>query len=363
MSMDTIIYFYKKRGLREPVVEPVGLKAYMLVRVAVDVGKEEWFGRKLGGREAAEMEEDLEEGIFPGQMEKPGIRPWEFLRHPLRTARQTHMRKKQQKLAQERMNRAQRQREHLLAEREELLCVTEAAMRKLASEILELADDMGNCFCVYDDGVRKGLVGVESKAAPQWDWQREYLDRGNLEGNQERTLVSMWRDCFPVPEFGGYGRLFWVERLLPKAPLPHFVILGTSPDIHEVIERLAHRMKSLRWILLEEDCGQEQLDFVEDFYTEYGLAVTLQPLDAGETYRRMRLVCGTPVNVLDFTGEPHINLSEVAEGSIWLDMMSVEEKQRRIVGRGVGIVYHSLKEEWRYAQKRCKELPQNDLYI
>lgn len=367
------------------MVEPVGLKAYMLVRVALDVGEEEWFGRRLDEGEPAEAEVDSgeikegnrEEGAFPGQMKKARGRLCGFLRRPFGIISRPHVRKKQRRLAQERMDQAQgacppgkreeriTERERILAEkacrfvererprikREELLCGTEAAMRKLASEILELADGSGDCFCVYDDSTRKGLAGAEAEAVPHRDWQREYLDGGNRENNQERTLASLWRDCFHVPEFKGYGRLFWVERLLPRASLPHFVILGTSPDIYEVIERLAHRMKSLRWILLEADCGQEQLDFVEDFYTEYGLAVTLQPLGAGETYRRLRLVCGIPVNVLDFTLEPHINLWEVAEGSIWLDMMSVEEKHRRVEGRG--IVYCSLKEEWRHAQKRC----------
>ena len=45
--MDTILFFYKKRGLQAPEPEPVGLKSYMLVRVAMDVGEEEWFGEKL----------------------------------------------------------------------------------------------------------------------------------------------------------------------------------------------------------------------------------------------------------------------------------------------------------------------------
>ncbi len=45
MSMDTIVFFYKKRGAGRPWAEPVGLKTYMLIRVPMDMG-EEWPGRE-----------------------------------------------------------------------------------------------------------------------------------------------------------------------------------------------------------------------------------------------------------------------------------------------------------------------------
>ena len=48
MSMDTIVFFYKKRGAGRPWAEPVGLKTYMLIRVPMDMG-EEWPGRKGWG--------------------------------------------------------------------------------------------------------------------------------------------------------------------------------------------------------------------------------------------------------------------------------------------------------------------------
>lgn len=347
--MDTIIYFYKKRGLKEPAIEPVGMKAYMLVRVALDVGKEEWFGRKIDKAE----EEIKGEGIAFGQVMKPGDCHGRFLRHPIQAIRQARWQKSQKRLAGGNARQAQIRRDGLLAEREERLKGIKAAMEKLASEVLELADASGECFCVYEDGVRKELMESESWAIARGDWQRAYLDGENGKNDSRQTLSDMWRSCFPIPEFAGYGQTFWMGRLLPEATLPHFVILGTTSCVYALIEGLAHRMKSLRWILLEKDCNQEQLDFAEDFYTEYGLAITLETLESEAMYRRLRLGCGMSVNVIDFTMETQVPVWEMAEGSVWLDMMSVEEKRRRIQGRGMGIAYFSLKEEWRHAQKRC----------
>ena len=46
-------------------------------------------------------------------------------------------------------------------------------------------------------------------------------------------------------------------------------------------------------------------------------------------------------------------MTEAAEGSIWLDMLSSEEKRYRIQGRRTGVEYVSLKEEWKRAKRRC----------
>ena len=139
---------------------------------------------------------------------------------------------------------------------------------------------------------------------------------------------------------------------LPASP-PHFVILGTAPGLPEVLEAHARRMKSLRWFLLEAEWGEELSAFVEDFYTEYGLAIELRLLEDGAALKRLRLFCGEPVIVVDFTGESYMAVPAVPEGSVWLDMFSVEEKRRRILARGKDITYFSMKEIWKNAQKRC----------
>lgn len=166
-------------------------------------------------------------------------------------------------------------------------------------------------------------------------------------------LPILWEKNVPIKEFTGYSQHFWVEMLCARAIRPHFVILGTAPCLFDVIKAHAHRMKSLRWALPEAAYDEEEAGFVEDFYTEYGLAITVYPFPDMAALKRLHLNCKEPVNILDFTGEAFTAVWEVPEGSVWLDVLSVEEKKRRILSRGKEISYVSLKEIWKTAQKRC----------
>lgn len=403
--MDTILYFYGKKGLKAPEPEPVGLKSYMLVRVALDVGEDTWFGEKLGmpeeescgsaaqvspelsteaqaGRRGSRMRkvrpddrdkridgsERREKGIrkvwgrlwgpgrreagpagempVPGRGERPGRRFWRRRRERLK----------------EKAEAARR--EALLAEREERIRRTEASIKRLALEVAELAGEGNLCYCVYDNCVRKALIrNGERETGNTADMVAEW-ETGEVPGTPEPGmgkergsspyLPILWGHYFKWREFADYTGRFWAEQLMPEAVQPHFVILGNAACIPELLEKYARGMKSLRWILAEADRTPELEEFVEDFYIESGLAVSLQVLPGPKEFKRLQLVCALPSNILDFTGEPGIGICGVAEGSIWLDMQSVEEKRRRILGRGPGISYFSIKEKWKYVQRRCK---------
>lgn len=364
MSMDTIIFFYKKRGAGPPWAEPVGLKTYMLIRVPMDMGEEDWPGLGSGEedcmppkeRKAAEPGRARGPGGFWGRLWRsggrksrrgpetcgeephegsPGTCPeepfrsrgalgrlWAALPHPLKKLRQ----RRQDRMRQ---RRQEREAQCLEARRRERQVRMGESMEALSREIRELAGEEGNCYAVYADSV-------------------------------EKRISPLWKEYFRVPRFQGYTRRFWVELLMEEAAWPRFVILGTADCLPELIVKYAGRMKSLRWVLPEGSCDQALQDFVEDFYLEYGLAVVLQtfhPSSSAPWRREGALAAGSlagggPVNILDFTGEPCLLLG-AAEGSVWLDMMSMEEKKRRIEARGAGIIYFSLKEKWRRAQKRC----------
>ena len=87
---------------------------------------------------------------------------------------------------------------------------------------------------------------------------------------------------------------------------------------------------------------------------ESGLAIALETLPGAGEFARMQLVCAKPSNIIDFTGESSILTSGAAGESVWLDMLSVEEKGRRIRGRKNQISYFSMKEKWKCAQRRCR---------
>lgn len=311
--MDTIIYFYRNRELKEALAEPVGLKSYMLIRVGLNVGEGEWFG----------INSDMPSGMAPSGTEEGGA----GRKGPEKRKSRKPSRRERRK--QERREAAERER--LLAMRAENIRRTERDMRALAAEILELAGEESRCFAVYEDSVRKVL----------------------LQG--EHVLPSLWRRYMDFEEFSGYTKSFWAELMMPHAVLHHFVILGTAPCIPGLLEKYASKMKSLKWILAEEACGPELMNFVEDFYTEYGLAISLKTLSGGAEWKRQGELCALPSNILDFTGDSFLNVPRIPEGSIWLDFMSVEEKKRRIEGRCPGAAYFSLKGKWRRAQRRCKE--------
>lgn len=342
--MDTILYLYKKKGLKEPELEPVGLKTHMLIRIAVDVQKEEWFGIRLGEqREREKQTEQSEQGAksgpaerkMPQRAEPSEISVLPFLRRLMRK-RQEQKRKKAEEQGRQRQ----------AALEEERIRAVEDSLRKLVSEIRELAGGPEECFCVYEDGVRRWLIREEEPGIAAFGDSEKPARR-------EQILPSLWEKYFRAEEFRAWQDRFWVDLLLTRAESEHYVILGTAPCLFSLIEDCARGMKSLSWFLQETEYSEEIGEFIEDFYTEYGLAIILRTLEGPAAWRKLVLVCGQPVNVLDFTGEAKIPVSGVCGGSVWLDMLSVEEKQRRIAAQGRGIAYFSLKEYWKRAQKRC----------
>lgn len=316
--MDTIIYFYKKNGLSEPIIDTKmqnGAKArgktgtdapepqkYLLIRVGLELEGEKWFGQSIG-QTVPEEDQPLIDMEEPEMQDKGGI---------LGAFRRAGWKRRQQRRRQETLDRL----EQLLLVREAQLGEVEGQMRRTAERILKKAGE-------------EGLWG--------------YVCQERLKGS---AVWREWLKYFPVREFDGYARAFWVKQLLPGAAYPRFVILGSCEDIFELIEDCADRMKNLRWVLREQECTREILDFVENFYVEYGLAAALQTVTGRTAYRKLRLDCCEPASILDFTGEPYINLSGIAEGSVWLDMRPSEEKRRRIAERNTGIRYFSLKECW-----------------
>ncbi len=370
----------------------MGLKAYLLIRIGMDVDEGQWFGRRLGPRpwgEGMEGQADMPEWTDQSAGNPKDSRPAEVVgRHGLASAlcrpwkavrQKRDLRKRQRELRAGRLAWEQEE-ARWLAAREGLIGEMEAMVRGLAREVAEFAQDMDGCRCVYEDSLRKILTGPRDGQAGDRDWERPegFLPENGLqtgrggesrlpEGPQtgregdtrmQEILPALWRKYLPLEEFQGYAQRFWVRQVfsqgagLPASP-PHFVILGTAPGLPEVLEAHARRMKSLRWFLLEAEWGEELSAFVEDFYTEYGLAIELRLLEDGAALKRLRLFCGEPVIVVDFTGESYMAVPAVPEGSVWLDMFSVEEKRRRILARGKDITYFSMKEIWKNAQKRC----------
>ena len=250
--MDTIIYFYQKRNLEEPLIEPIGQGRYLLVKVAMDVGDCRWFRMRLPayGKPESPRPENVSKGIF---------QKW------IATLAQCRNRRKQerrQRLWQETFRQMSGQ--------------VETQITKLVRQIGEYVEDWRECRCLYDEAVRKWLVLEEG--------QEEGRERGWLDGMDSRPYARLrtagrgetgslpegdfakhwmprhWQKHWDISEFADFFSMDWVKPLLSMARLPHFVLLGTAPCVPDVILACAHRMRSLRWVLREKDVTQEILD-------------------------------------------------------------------------------------------------------
>lgn len=270
---------------------------YLLVKVEMDIDRGQWFGTALPAEP-----QPLKEPTSQGRL------GW------LRRSREIRVRR--------------REYEQMRREYERGVGELEAEIQRLAEEVsaaVERTGVTGGVNCVYEA-------------------ELSFLSRG------EEWLAGRWKEFWNIPEFQDYREFRWVKPLLTQAKGPCFILLGTAPCIPLLLPQCARRMKSLHWYLREEDCTEEIQEFAEDFYVEYGLAITMQPLEGRNVFRTLRLESKEPVCVLDFTEEEKIFAGELAEGSVWLDFSSVEEKGRRVQRLAPGVRYDSLKRRW----KQCK---------
>ncbi len=168
---------------------------------------------------------------------------------------------------------------------------------------------------------------------------------------REKLDMEIWQQYWDIPEFAEYHVYPWVGMMMEQASCDRYLILGYAPCLGKILCGCAERLRSVTWYLLQEQYIQAVQNFVEDFYQEYGLAIELHVLGENESWVKIHPSSTASVNVLDFTGEEKLSACNVAKGSIWLDMDSLEGKSRRIETRNPQITYCSMKKLWKQRQK------------
>lgn len=192
-----------------------------------------------------------------------------------------------------------------------------------------LCENRNRTYCIYEEFLRDKLATETGKRLWQhWD----------------------------IMEFSDYREKKWVEKLMKHAAHGSYVIIGYSPCLPQLLYEHARKIRSIRWILEQEQYTRDIQDFLEDFYEETGLAVETQFPEEGQPMVRVRPASAVPVNVLDFSGEEKLSAGEMPEGSIWLDMDSLEGKNRRMEARNQKVLYVSLKKDWNQYQKAAIRL-------
>lgn len=162
----------------------------------------------------------------------------------------------------------------------------------------------------------------------------------------EKIDTNLWREYWKLPLFREYHDLIWAEELMKYGTWDSMIILGYASCVAELLYKYAGKLRSVKWILKPEQYTEAVQEFVEEVYEEYGLVISLQLLEANEHWAGVRLKTVIPVNVLDFTGEEKVSGYDLAAGSVWLDMDSLEGKEWRMRTRSPQIAYYSLKKQW-----------------
>lgn len=202
-----------------------------------------------------------------------------------------------------------------------------------------LSDHPNQIACVYEDSLRREL--------------------------EREDIRNLWCAHWNIPEFENFHEWKWVERLMEHVVHDRYVIVGDAPCVPELLYKYSRRMRSVRWLLLEQQYTEDVQDFMDDFYEETGLAIETELVLAENDMHpwvRMHLTAPYPVNIIDFSGEEKLSACGVPRGSIWLDMDSLEGKCERVEVRNPDIFYFSLKKEWKqrkspYLQAKSVGLP------
>lgn len=162
----------------------------------------------------------------------------------------------------------------------------------------------------------------------------------------EKIDTKLWWKYWRLPQLQEYHDLIWAEELMQYGIWNSLLILGNAPCVTQLLYKYAGRLRTVKWILRQEQYTETLQDFLEDFYEEYGLMVDCQVLKPGEHWAAVRPKSVLPVTVLDFTGEEKISAYDLVAGSVWLDMDSLDGKEWRMKVRNPHIAYYSLKKQW-----------------
>lgn len=305
------MFFYQKKSPEQRDICLMYQEDYLFAKVGICADSGSWLERPLP--EEGELSEEAggEAPAQEGEAARENRGSW------LKRHRQERTRRREQK---------RRQQEYMqkMQEYEEQRLELAENMRRLKAEVfseMERAGGTGSVRCVYESGLRF-LADARGEAA------------------------LCWSRVWDIPEFRDYKSLRWVQPLMGYVRHSDFILLGRADCIPVILQGLARQMKSLQWYLREEELDEEVQGWAEDFYEEYGLAVTLRGRTGRNAFRKLGVQAVKPVCVMDFMEEETFLAEELPEDSVWLDFASVDGKAGRIRRQAPGVSYMSLKKYW-----------------
>lgn len=159
---------------------------------------------------------------------------------------------------------------------------------------------------------------------------------------ETEPMRKLWSEHWRIPEFVEYRDLKWVELLMPFATKDYFVVLGEADCLPELLHRHAGRMRGVKWVLERWQDTSGLQDFLDDFYEDTGIAVTVEFIGgeaADETkrqavWRRFLLSAPFPVNVIDFSGKTRYR-RVLCRGGVSGLTWTLRRKKRNILWREI----------------------------
>ena len=156
-----------------------------------------------------------------------------------------------------------------------------------------------------------------------------------------RGYDTIWQQWWKLPLYGEYKESSNLNILLQKIPGDRYprnlLILGEAPGVYEWLPKLARGMKTVTF------CGENKprafARVGELLLDEYGLLA--------EWKKDLCQYRGVEALVLDYCGREKLYVWAVGQGSVWIDMTSMECRRHAIEDRNTGIYYVSLKSIWR----------------
>jgi len=302
--MDTIIYLYHSQETENYRIEKWREKEYCLIRLGIPMLL--WKNLKI-------LEQGLEKRTVSEQISEIPIKGRWF-------DRRTHKHKRQQLRSPSQAEQTASE-DTSAQEQYAMLLPLLAKLSELQKDLCILGENPQETYCVLEDFLK------------------------------EKIDTRIWWEHWTLPEFGSYCERIWAEELMKYAKGDSFLILGTAACVEKILEWYGAEMRNVKWVLKPKQYTEAAEEFMDWFYEEFGLAISLELLGENEEWIHSRPNSVTPVNVLDFTGVEKLFANDVAKGSIWLDMDSLSGKERRFESRCPQITYYSLKKHWKHLEK------------
>ena len=316
--MDTVVYFYITKEKIDFCVEKHRTREYILVRAGLP---KQWLAAWESSYGTTENEDNGKISAT-GKMTIKSL--WEYIPQPFRIRQK---KENEKGLLYGLLHKTQKKKQEYSIQQ-----VLQNQMKALSEEICKKVDYPNECLFLFS----RELEASQTANSPE-------IRNFNREWEKHTGYLKMrHQDWVKGP---------WVEEQVTGGKFTDYCILGYRWELLRPLWKKAARLRNLDWYLTGRQWTKEVREFVEELEWEYGLLTNVHILDSPKEYEKIRWYVTKPVKVIDATGKTNVRVTGLPRGSVYEDMYSVGDKERRIQEKGIPITYCSMEKRWRQWQK------------